>query len=104
MQSIKLLPGQTVLDVFGNALEVKEFDSIVSVYDQSKEDRLEALYSQWGDEYVNWQLERGMSVETEHSDDREIQYSIALDHILEFINYYDALEKMEADLEAGIEF
>jgi hypothetical protein len=46
------------------------------------------------------QLNRGTEVELEHTKSRDIATKIAMDHLAEFPNYYDALEKMEAELKA----
>lgn len=43
------------------------------------------------------QLEKGMQVETEHSDDPITTKKIALDHLVEIPDYYDRLEKMELE-------
>lgn len=99
MQVIKLLPGQTVLDSNGQEILVEDFDSLVCFYDEEKEEALDKLYDQYGEDYINSQLEKGMQVEREHSDDREMQYSMARDHILEFVDYYEYLEDMEAEME-----
>lgn len=45
--------------------------------------------------YVYEQLEKGIEVESEHSNSPELQRIIALQHIDEIVNYYDKLEKME---------
>lgn len=103
MQVIKLLPGQTVLDSNGQEIPVEDFDSLVCFYDEEREEALDKLYDQYGEEYINSQLEKGMQVEREHSDDREMQYSMARDHILEFVDYYEYLEVMEAEMEKGEE-
>jgi len=44
---------------------------------------------------IRKQLEKGIQVEREHIDNPAIQREIALDHIEEFVDYYDRLEKME---------
>ena len=45
------------------------------------------------------QLEMGIKVEMEHTDNPEISKMIALDHLAEHPNYYTALKKMEDELE-----
>jgi len=48
------------------------------------------------------QLEKGVKVEQEHTRDKSLAKEIAKDHLSEFPDYYDRLEKMEkqsADLE-----
>ena len=44
------------------------------------------------------QLEMGIEVEYEHTDDYETARKIAYDHLTEFPDYYDALEEMEDKL------
>lgn len=44
------------------------------------------------------ELEKGRSVEREHTSDDKIAYEIARDHLLEFPDYYIYLEKMEDEL------
>lgn len=41
------------------------------------------------------QIKRGIEVEYEHTNDREIATEIAMDHLVEIPNYYDCLDKME---------
>ena len=48
---------------------------------------------------VQKELERGIKVEREHTDDLELQKEIALDHLWEFWDYYKNLEKMESSME-----
>ena len=45
------------------------------------------------------QLEMGVKVEMEHTDDPAIAREIAMDHLKEHPNYYDSLKKMEDELE-----
>lgn len=45
-------------------------------------------------------LEKGMEHEMEHTDDKDIARRIALDHIVERLDYYDQLDKIE-NLENG---
>lgn len=52
-------------------------------------------------EFAKEQLKKGIAVEMEHSDNKEIAKEIALDHLSESINYYIELEKMENKLEGG---
>lgn len=41
------------------------------------------------------QLKKGTEIELEHTDDKNIAREIAKDHLFEFPDYYDRLEKME---------
>ena len=43
-------------------------------------------------------LEKGIAVEMEHTDDPMLAEEIAIDHLTEFPNYYEELEKMEEKL------
>jgi len=45
---------------------------------------------------IEEQLKKGIQVELEHTEDTEVAREIALDHLAEFSDYYDRLEKMEA--------
>lgn len=51
-------------------------------------------------EYAKEQLEKGIEIELEHTNNREKAREIALDHLTEFINYYIELEKMEDKLKS----
>jgi hypothetical protein len=44
------------------------------------------------------QMEKGLKVEMEHTDDPEVAEEIEMDHLTEFDGYYDELEEMEDDL------
>tara|TARA_B100001778_G_scaffold334491_1_gene346138 strand:+ start:28251 stop:28475 length:225 start_codon:yes stop_codon:yes gene_type:complete len=43
------------------------------------------------------QLEDGIKVEYEHTNDREVAREIAMDHLTEDKDYYKKLKKMEGD-------
>lgn len=43
------------------------------------------------------ELERGIEVELEHTDDKEVAKEIALDHLGEAPDYYEKLKKVEED-------
>jgi len=45
--------------------------------------------------YAKEQLNKGMKTESEHSDSKEVQETIALQHLDEMINYYDKLKTIE---------
>ena len=45
------------------------------------------------------ELEMGISVELEHTSDKELSKDIAKDHLEEFPNYYTELKKMEDKLD-----
>lgn len=44
---------------------------------------------------INAQLKKGHKVESEHTDNKRLQDEIARDHLDEFPDYYDRLEKAE---------
>jgi len=46
-------------------------------------------------EKINIQLNKGIKIEMEHTKDKEKATEIAMDHLSEFPDYYDRLEKME---------
>lgn len=45
-------------------------------------------------------IEKGIKVEMEHTQDRELAEKIVLDHLAESPEYYEALAKMESGLES----
>ena len=45
------------------------------------------------------QIEKGVKVEMEHTDDPEIAAKIALDHLVENIRYYEYLAEMHERME-----
>lgn len=50
---------------------------------------------------INKEIEMGIKVELEHTDDKELAREISLDHLMEMPDYYTRLKKMEKD--AGVE-
>ena len=44
---------------------------------------------------IKEQLKKGIKVEKEHTTDTAVATEIALDHIAEYVDYYDRLEKVE---------
>lgn len=46
------------------------------------------------------QLEMGIKIEMEHTDDPNIAKKIALDHLAEIPDYYSRLNKMEKEVES----
>ncbi len=52
-------------------------------------------------EDIEKQLEIGIQIEQEHTSDSEHAKKIAMDHLVEFSDYYDRLVKMEKDAEEG---
>ena len=46
-------------------------------------------------ESIKNQINKGVKVELEHTDDKAKATEIAMDHLSEFPDYYDRLEKME---------
>ena len=49
-------------------------------------------------EFDKEQLAAGLMVEMEHTDDPKLALEIAMDHLDEFPDYYEELDKMEAKL------
>lgn len=43
------------------------------------------------------QLEQGIEIEYEHTEDRQLAKEIALDHLAELPDYYSRLKKMEQE-------
>jgi len=52
---------------------------------------------------IQKQIQKGIKVEMEHTEDRSIAREIAMDHLTESPTYYDELEAMEAEMEAKME-
>ena len=48
-------------------------------------------------ELIQQQLEMGIDVEMEHTDDRDVSSSIAMDHLAEDPQYYTHLKKCHSD-------
>ena len=44
---------------------------------------------------IQKQLDKGQKVEMEHTKDEELAKKIAMDHLFEFPDYYDRLDKIE---------
>jgi SMC interacting uncharacterized protein involved in chromosome segregation len=53
-------------------------------------------------EKINTQIKKGVGIEMEHTKDKEKAIEIAMDHLSEFPDYYDRLEKMEKDAEKDL--
>jgi hypothetical protein len=51
---------------------------------------------------IQAQLKKGIKIESEHTDDKEKAKEIAMDHITEFPDYYDRLDKMEKKAEKDL--
>ena len=48
-------------------------------------------------EKIEAQIKKGVEIEKEHTSDKEKATEIAMDHVSEFPDYYDRIEKMEKD-------
>lgn len=46
-------------------------------------------------EQIETQLAKGIQIELEHTTDKHVAQEIALDHLNEYPDYYDRLEKVE---------
>jgi len=51
-------------------------------------------------EFIQSQLNKGIEIEKEHTNNDEIAREIAMDHISEYPNYYEELNKLEDKLES----
>lgn len=51
---------------------------------------------------IKAQLEKGIEIEKEHTSDKEKATEIAMDHVTEFPDYYDRIEKMEKEAEKHV--
>lgn len=56
------------------------------------------------EEFDPKQLRKGIKVEMEHTNDPMLAKEIATDHLVEYPYYYDALEKMEKELEINASY
>jgi len=50
-------------------------------------------------EKIKAQIKKGIEVEKEHTNDKEKATEIAMDHVTEFPDYYDRIQKMEKGAE-----
>lgn len=57
------------------------------------------LIDQYGESFILNQLITGIDVETEHTDDLEVAFQIAVDHVCEIPDYYSRLLGMESESE-----
>ena len=48
---------------------------------------------------IEKELEIGIGIEMEHTDDKDKAREIAMDHLMESSKYYDKLEEMEEEME-----
>lgn len=55
------------------------------------------------DKFDSEELARGIEVELEHTDDKNIAKEVAKDHLTELPNYYTLLDKMEAEGKKALE-
>lgn len=46
-------------------------------------------------EYLQYQIGKGLKVEMEHTNDRQVAMEIVMDHLSERPDYYEKLEQME---------
>ena len=53
-------------------------------------------------DFIKNQLSKGINIETEHTNDKSKATEIAMDHLTEFPDYYNRLEKMEKDAEKDL--
>jgi len=50
------------------------------------------------EDFSKSQLEKGVKIEMEHTDDKSLAKEIAMDHLVEDPKYYDHLVEMEKDV------
>lgn len=65
---------------------------------------VEDIASKWNKsvEEIQSQIDKGKEVEKEHTSVEEVAERIAMDHLMELPDYYDKLEKMEAEGKAEL--
>jgi transcriptional antiterminator len=51
---------------------------------------------------IEMQIEKGKKIEMEHTDDPNEAERVAMDHLVEFPDYYDRLKKMEKEAEEEV--
>lgn len=83
----------------GYADQKVEEDSTMTVTDEMIKDKVKRALKKYDIQFDELKpaLLKGTKVELEHTDDYLISLNIALDHILEFLDYYDQIEKIEGD-------
>jgi len=78
-------------------------DAFIDMLDFGKylraEQKILEYEKEYGEDFVQEQITKGMDVEKEHSEDEMVQYRIAVEHLAENINYYQALDVMEKELQ-----
>jgi hypothetical protein len=77
------------------SIKTKTLDDIVNKNIDKGEDR-ELIIKK-----IKSQLSKGMKVEMEHTDDKEVAKKIAMDHLYEDLEYYNKLKKIESKEATG---
>lgn len=74
-------------------------DAVLKVTDQMIKDKIQKVLKKYKISFkeLNPILHKGQKIEFEHTDNEQVALNIALDHIEEFLDYYDRLEKVEED-------
>lgn len=87
------------LDIEPNKLE-EEIYTLLQNLVKGKNNSIVLKHTDVSDsEYDEDELEMGIKVELEHTDDKDIAKEIAKDHLSEFPDYYTRLKKMEKEAE-----
>jgi hypothetical protein len=89
------------LKQFGDKKEVKKSDSTEKIKGGVSDNKSLKEIAQKHDVDIDdilKQLELGIKVEMEHTDDPKVAIEIAKDHLCEFPTYYTELDKMEQSL------
>lgn len=92
---------EELLKQFGDKKEVKKSDSTEKIKGGVSDNKSLKEIAQKHDVDIDdilKQLELGIKVEMEHTDDPKVAIEIAKDHLCEFPTYYTELDKMEQSL------
>jgi hypothetical protein len=92
---------EELLKEFGDNKEVKKSDSTEKIKGGMSDNKSLKEIAQKHDVDIDdilKQLELGIKVEMEHTDDPKVAIEIAKDHLCEFPTYYTELDKMEQSL------
>lgn len=116
---IYLKEGLQLYDENGNLYEIEEGDYVViddelyngpilnidlinQIEDKEKKAIILDYIEKYGEHYIIDQLLKGIEVEHEHSENDSIALKIAVDHLVEFYDYYDRLIAMETEAKKEI--
>ena len=102
-EGLKVLSEKEILDSIGKESdkEVKKSESTEKIKGGMSDNKSLKEIAEKHDVDIDdilKQLELGIKVEMEHTDDPKVAIEIAKDHLCEFPNYYTELNKMEQSL------